>query len=516
MIIMKLINTVWLRRVIKENKFVVVLTICAFLLRFWNLPSSFSFLGDQGRDALIVSDIFRKFDLVFIGPVTSVGNMYLGPLYYYFMLPFLFLSYPNPIGPVIVIALLGTLYVPLLFFLGKEMVGEKAALFAAFMATWNSTLVEYSRFSWNPNPAPIVSLIMIYAVFKAYKSSGKYWLFAIASLGVLVQLHYITLLACGGLGILWMYQLYSFYSKKEYQKIQSVVLISVLGLLLVACLYLPLLAFDFKHDWLNVRAFSSLLTSSENFVQSDRWVSFYRIVKIVKETHGRAMQMFFEVRIGQIRWLNSFLLITLVAFFISVIRKKALKEYQLGIHILLTFATVGIIGLSTYQHTVFAHYILYLFPVTALLLGVFFAYIWSKKWAGQAMVCLFFILFFVRTDVWRHLALPEWGVKDVEKVAKTISERVAQGEKYNIVLLSNSGDIDGQNYRYFLSTSDVPPVEIEKRGEIETLFIINEDKVLKKVVDSPVYEIVVFPNKEPAEVYQTFNGKGPEVTVLRK
>lgn len=516
MIIMKLANKVWLSRVIKENKVVVVLTVCAFLLRFWNLPTSFSFLGDQGRDALIVSDIFRKFDLVFIGPVTSVGNMYLGPLYYYFMLPFLFLTYPNPIGPVIVIALLGTLYVPLLFFLGKEMVGEKAALFAACMATWNSTLVEYSRFSWNPNPAPIVSLVMLYAVFKAYKSSKKYWFIAILSFGVLVQLHYITLLAGGGIGIIWLYQLYTYYSRKEYHKIKSFFVVSVLSVLVVAFLYLPLLAFDFKHDWLNVRAFSSLLSSSENFAQTERSISLYRILEIVKETHGRAMQMFFEVRIGQTRWLNSFLLLALVIYFVYGLKNSIWKEHRLGVNTLATFVIIGVIGLSTYQHTVFAHYILYLFPMTSLLLGVFFEYLWSKKIVGQLLVSSFFILFFVRTDVWRHLAVPEWSVKDIEKVAQTITQRVTEGEKYNIVLLSNSGDIDGQNYRYFLSTSAVPPVEIEKRGEIETLFIINEDKVLKRVVDSPVYEIVVFPNKEPAEVYQTFDGQGPEITVLRK
>jgi hypothetical protein len=32
------------------------------------------------------------------------------------------------------------------------------------------------------------------------------------------------------------------------------------------------------------------------------------------------------------------------------------------------------------------------------------------------------------------------------------------------------------------------------------------------VTDSPIYEIVVFPNKEPKEVYTTFDG--PEITVL--
>lgn len=74
----------------------VVLVAAAFFLRFYNLEDSQQFLGDQGRDAIVVSRMFVEKDPVFIGPITSVGDIYLGPLYYYFMLPFLWLSYPSP------------------------------------------------------------------------------------------------------------------------------------------------------------------------------------------------------------------------------------------------------------------------------------------------------------------------------------------------------------------------------------------------------------------------------------
>ena len=77
---------------------VVLTVVAAAVLRFYNLEDSQQFLGDQGRDSMVVSRIFTERDPVFIGPVTSIGNMYLGPLYYYFMLPFLWLSYPSQWG----------------------------------------------------------------------------------------------------------------------------------------------------------------------------------------------------------------------------------------------------------------------------------------------------------------------------------------------------------------------------------------------------------------------------------
>jgi len=130
---------------------------------------------------------------------------------------------------------------------------------------------------------------------------------------------------------------------------------------------------------------------------------------------------------------------------------------------------------------------------------------------------LVFLTLFVKFNIVHAeevLKSVSWTIAHTQAVAKTIEDRVQPGEKYNIVLLTRTGDIEGQNYRYFLSTSDKSPVNKEENDAIDTLFIINDDRILKKVVDSPVYEIVVFPNKVPSEVYEIDNG--PEITVLRR
>ena len=57
----------------------------AAILRFWKLPEYMTFLGDEGRDALMIKRILETGDIPLIGPPTSIGNIYLGPLYYYMM-----------------------------------------------------------------------------------------------------------------------------------------------------------------------------------------------------------------------------------------------------------------------------------------------------------------------------------------------------------------------------------------------------------------------------------------------
>ena len=139
---------------------VVVAVICGAFFRLYNIPLSFQFLGDQGRDVLIVARMFKELDPVFIGPVTSVGNMYLGPLYYYFMLPWLWLTYPSPLGPQYAVAVLGIVANWLIWVLGKRMMGKWPAAIATVLFAFSQVAVEYTRFSWNPNPIPLVSLFM--------------------------------------------------------------------------------------------------------------------------------------------------------------------------------------------------------------------------------------------------------------------------------------------------------------------------------------------------------------------
>jgi hypothetical protein len=55
---------------------------------------------------------------------------------------------------------------------------------------------------------------------------------------------------------------------------------------------------------------------------------------------------------------------------------------------------------------------------------------------------------------------------------------------------------------------------MEKVAETEKLFIIDEVQDGSRVVDSPIYEIVIFENKKPLETYKLENG--PEITVLSR
>lgn len=497
--------------------------IIAAMFRLWNLSENVMFQGDQGRDSLIVARIFKEADFVFIGPVTSVGNMYLGPLYYYFMVPFLWLSYPSPLGPVYAVAILGILTTWLMYKLGKEMVGEKPALLATFIYALSSVAIITTRFSWNPNPVPLVSLLTVYWLHRAYKGEYHYWWLVILGLAMMIQLHYMTLIAVGAVGLMWIIQFFDLYkskvSKSSWKKFLGG---TSIGALLFLLSMVPLLLFDYKHDWLNARAFLNLFANEGHVLTTHNQPGILeKVVKIAKETHGRSLHILFEMLVGQMRTLNTIMVAivygTLGHWLLNQGRKKSNRSKNyVGVIVLSIYLLVGVLGTSFYEHTIFDHYIGFLLPISVLIVSwTLFRLIEISKLAWIATLLFLFLFMSYNWPKYPMLLRPsQVRLSDLQQISNSILARVDEDDIYNIVLLSATGDIDGMKYRYFLEASDHPPARPEQRGEVNKLFIINEDRKLDRVVDSPIYEIVVFHDKEPVEVY---DGPGwPEITVLEK
>lgn len=513
---MNILQKIVPRKLMLTHYILLIILVGATFLRLYNIPNTVQFLGDQGRDALIVSGIFRNFDPVFIGPVTSVGNMYLGPLYYYFMMPFLLLTYPSPMGPVYAMAVIGIITVFLMYYLGKRFLPEKVALCSSALFGFSAVVAHNTRFSWNPNPAPIVSLFLLFFVYKALKKDVKYWIAVTICFAILIQLHYLTLLSGAGFGLLWIYQLVTLIKKKK--SVKKLLISTTIGALIFLFSLTPLLLFDLKHDGLNRNALLNILFQEDAFKKTEIAQDTNPITQIALDIRYRTEFILAEIPTGKHSSnLNAFLSVLIVGTFSVLVYKKVKsKKDATGELILASFLFTGILGTAMYKQTIYEHYIAYLFPVLFFVLGYVLNYLTTQKIWGSFFVAVFLILF-VRFN-YRHaqviLNSLGWTIAHIQAVAQTIEDRVAIGEKYNIVLLNSTGDIRGQNYRYFLTSSQKPPVPEDQFGEVETLFVIDEERKIERDVDSSVYEVVTFPNKVPAEVYYIPNG--PEITVLRK
>ena len=151
-----------------------------------------TFLGDEGRDVIVAREILSG-NLTLLGPRASAGDFFLGPIYYYMIAPFLFLTRYDPVGPAIMVALFGIGTVALVYFFAKEFFGIKAALIASILYAISPLVVAYSRSSWNPNLMPFFSLLLLFLIIKAGKSQSiRLFVLVGFLLGIAIQLHYLT------------------------------------------------------------------------------------------------------------------------------------------------------------------------------------------------------------------------------------------------------------------------------------------------------------------------------------
>ena len=257
------------KKFLQKNNYLIILILILLLaafLRFWRLPEYMTFLGDEGRDALAVKRMIVDHKFRLIGPVTSVGNMYLGPLYYYLMLPAMMISRLSPVGPAVMVALLSVLTTALIYFYGREWVGGKAALMAAFLYAISPVVINYSRSSWNPNIMPFFALVSVYGIWRVWQKKQFWWLTILGvSLSFVVQSHWLGLLLLPTIGLFWLMTFIEVLRTRENRKkfwLQNLFGFGFFLLLTVA----PLVWFDLRHGFLNTQAFSKFFTGQEGVV----------------------------------------------------------------------------------------------------------------------------------------------------------------------------------------------------------------------------------------------------------
>lgn len=513
--------TAWLRR----HWLPLFLVLIVLITRWWRLPETIQFQGDQGRDAILVHRFLSEGDVMLLGPVTSTGNMYLGPLYYYFMAPWLLLSGYHPIGPVIGIAILSSLTVWAIYVLGPELVGKRAATLASLLAAISAVASFHARFSWNPNPAPLISFVLLWALVRARTHSLWYLALASACVATLIQLHYVTLLVVPvtGLAGLWLcWQTWRGSEQHSSSAAQQPGKHSRSGWLTAAkvaltCVAIQLIflvpqaAFEVRHEYLNVRSFQKFFSADEGTISP---TSTAKVWRAIDQLHGRTIFLTFELMVGKSRHLNEALIVASVLVWLGASYQRRREVWTYTNALLLSFLLTSIVGLAFYESSVFDHYVLFILPFMWLIHGQTLA--WLSTWGKPGIFVT--IAFFAAYAWWNVPRWPVkplgWTVSDIERTSQTILDRVQPGEKYNVVLISESNDHEAQNYRYFLSKSDQPPVRDLDRYNIDALYIIDEQKTGEDVTQKDYQDILVFPAKAPAEVYTVAGG--PVITVLRR
>ncbi len=364
----------------KSEAFILALILfVAAFCRLYRIGDYLTFLGDEGRDVIIVRRFLTQGDIMLIGPGTSIGNMYLGPLYYYLMAPFLFIANYSPVGPAVGVALLGIFTVWFVWFVTRAWFGKTAAVVAALIYALSPTVIIYSRSSWNPNILPFFSLLAMWAIWKVWHEKQYRWIpVAAVSLAASLQSHYLALLLFMPVGIFWLLSVIEIVKNRKPYK--QFLLWSVLAGVLFLILMSPLAIFDYRHNWMNFNAIKVFFTERQTTVSIKPWKALPGIFPQLSEITTRLVGGY-EPEVGQ--WIALSVLAS-AFLLLNGARRFAFTKEKKAVLLLLVWLGTGLLGLALYKQQIYDHYYGFLFVIPFILIGAVLGYI-SHKYRFRGM-----------------------------------------------------------------------------------------------------------------------------------
>jgi 4-amino-4-deoxy-L-arabinose transferase-like glycosyltransferase len=445
-----------------------VILLTAAFTRLYRIRDYMTFLGDEGRDALVVRDIVRGVHFPLIGPGTSVGNMYLGPLYYYLVAPSLLMSNFSPVGLAVEVALIGILTVALMWWVGRQWFGTTAALAVSFLYAVSPVVITYSRSSWNPNIMPFFALLAMYGTWQIRQTAVWKWLPVVAvSLAFVLNSHYLGLLL---LPTIFIYLVLS----KNILHSKFYILNSII---LFLFLMSPLVLFDMRHNWVNFNALKTFFTDRQGTVNIKAYKAIPNLWPIWSDFVSNLMTAG-NLLLGRV------VAALLILFIIVKILKKQLNEELLFTVIWLL---VGITGLGLYKQHIYVHYYGFLFPAVFLLMGFMLKTFNTRIYTAVLSVIIFGLLLSVELTANPFLSSPNLQLQRTTEIAEFITKEAA-GKPFNLALVSRTNYDAG--YRYVFKLLNSPYVTIHDQMT-DQLYVICENTDCKPV-GNPLWEVAAF------------------------
>lgn len=487
---------------------IVAIIIVAAYLRLYKISEYMTFLGDEGRDVLVVKRMIVDHKLTLLGPTASVGGFFLGPIYYYFMIPFLWLWKLNPTGPAVMVGIVGVATVYLIYHMGKDFFGKRVGLAAASLYALSPLVIAHARSSWNPNLVPFFSTLFIYILWSiVVRGRWKWTLFAGICFGIGLQLHYLFVFLLP-VAVLW---LLAWGSKKKY------VMYALFGLIGFVIGYAPFLAFEMRHGFPNTQSVVRFILEGKDtgFTKHTFWITvsdvvfriFGRLVFFLPEENMLSQFQSWRIWLwigavrGAVLATAAWALMTMFAMARWVkgsMKQNENRTNEANALILLWMLTVAVM-FGFYKREIYDYYFVIVFAAPFLLISYYID--WFGRWRfGRwiAWVALAYLLFLN----WNGRPFrypPNNQLGQTMNIARTAFDKTG-GAPFNFALITDHNS--DHAYRYFFEIWGNSPVTIEneekdpERKTVTKQLIVMCENPDCKPLGHPLWEVAGFGQAE--------------------
>lgn len=235
----------------KENEnfklLILLILIIAVFFGFYQLEERYYFDWDQERDAVAVWQMVKEHKPALIGPIAvGPGSFFLGPLWFYLLLPFYVLFKMDPVSGAFFASSINVFTTIVLILIVKKILGVKEAIVTGIIFA-----TSFDRSAYNPILVPLFVVIFLYLLNK------KNIPLAFLVFGLSLHIHIQNLF--------FLIPLIFVIYKAPLKEILK-------GIFLFLLTFTPLIIFDLRHSFTNIKAIINFLLgqsgSSTTILQS--------------------------------------------------------------------------------------------------------------------------------------------------------------------------------------------------------------------------------------------------------
>lgn len=242
-----------MKKFLKRNKLFIVIVIIGFFLRIYNAEELFLYSHDQDLAGWFIRDVLVDKHLRLIGQETSTQGIFIGALFYYLLIPFYLIFGLDPIGGVYLVAFLGVITIASFYFVFKRIFREKEGLISAALYTFSFYTIFSDREVVPTMPVILWTVWFFYGIHLILirKTNSAFILLGLLT-GLIWHINASLFL------VLPLIPLATILSK-EKKSLKAI----CLGIGVLFFTSLPLVVFEFKHGFIQGRAFWTALTTNQ-------------------------------------------------------------------------------------------------------------------------------------------------------------------------------------------------------------------------------------------------------------
>lgn len=457
-----------IRKYFHKNPLLLLILLITLFFRLYKAKELFLYSHDQDLIGWFIKDVVENKHIRLIGQETSSQGMFVGPLFYYLLIPFYVLFSMDPIAGIYAVAVFSLFGAFSFYYIFDKIFGKIAGYIASFIYATNFFIIQNGREVNPTQPTVFVwSLWYFYALWGILNGKKYAYLLLGFLIGLVwhINMTLILLLPLAGLAIL--------LSKKKFEYRNL-----VKGIIVLVATSIPLILFEIRHGFIQTRAlFLSLIT--------DRGAVVSGVAKFERTLHlaAKNVHALLLPPINNMNFIYSF--IFLLFIIIVLLYKKILEKEIVWILAAWLISYIGFF--SIYSMTLSEYYLNGMQSIWMVSLVMFFTVLISKnhtKRLGVILLALFTLL-----NIYRFFTQPVNKSGYLEKRALIAEiKKDAESRGYPCVAVSYITK-PGYNfgYRYFFWQEKMH---------------VNQPKS-----ESPVYSIV-FPHSQVDRIDKSFGALG--------